>query len=205
MEYAPAATIASAILIDKEQSTTMRRQTVDELDMLQVRIGVFPRCSPCKRQRSSNRYCGTETAVKGCLNWPPKKMGEPKLARQAVTQATEAHDTAEDKKPVLKEKHPRKGKAQASKVSDQDVQIALMSGRQEEQSELDVASPCSPQDEARRLLLGGGWTDSQLAALQVSLGKLYVHIVWLKSDHAWACKEKCRLAAIRNFVVSRSL
>ena len=131
--------------------------------------------------------------MKGCLNWPPKSTAEPKLARGAVTQATEANDTAEAKKPAMKDKHPRKGKAQASKASDQDLQIALMPGRQEEQSELDVASPCSPQDEARRMLLGGGWTDSQLAALQVSLGKSHVHIVWLKSDHAWACRKSVDL------------
>lgn len=53
----------------------------------QVRIGVYPRCPACKTAKQGYRYCGTETAVKGCFNWP--------LNPQAGRQPSLEHDRQE--------------------------------------------------------------------------------------------------------------
>ena len=124
---------------------------------------MYPRCSPCKRQRSGHKYCGTETAIKACLNWPTNNLIEPENAAQAA----KANGTAEST-PVRKGKVNGKGNGKG-RVSEAGQKRKGRSDPSESQAEINEseAEPLSPQDEARRLLLDDDWTESQLTALQV--------------------------------------
>ncbi len=61
-----------------------------------------------------------------------------------------------------------KSKSQALQAIESGGANSDLAESQKEQSETDVEEPQSPEGEARKILLGGDWTESQLAALQVS-------------------------------------
>ena len=73
---------------------------------MQVKIGVFPRCSACRKAKKSFAYCGTESAVRACLNWPP----EAQLPSSAVESQTK-----KDVQPiVIQAAHQNQGTRKAS-------------------------------------------------------------------------------------------
>lgn len=158
-------------LLTSEKLLRMKKNSsiLMESNILQSKIGVYPRCSPCKRQRSGHRYCGTETAIKACLNWPPNQSTEPGPVKETLPQDAVAKDTDRGSLPVNRQGTKSKGVGRVNGANKQVKKGSESSGLQQERGGSETESPSSPENEATRLLLDGDWTESQLTALQVGL------------------------------------
>ena len=161
------------------------------MQLKQIGVGVFPRCVECKRRRKAYAYCGTESAVRACLNWPPKEAAagvgiqkkpvvvpsSPKILDKKAVETKKAgqaekQSTGNAEKRKSKDAKGARPRLEPSKLAAQPG----ISGRQTDQ----MASAGDSTPMASETVSDGkgeepevshppeGWSISQLSALQVS-------------------------------------
>lgn len=136
---------------------------------LQGKVGVYPRCEVCKRQRPPKSFCGTDSALPKCLNREGNAApSTPVAAHPAVKRRGRPPKTvarlADTCAPVTGRKRGRPTKADSKAEPKQP----------EEDLEASEGSPDDPTDSSEAEEAGteedleqDGWTESQVRALQV--------------------------------------